>query len=75
MATPAVTSGTPAPAAAPDTTTATGNSGLSGNVQEAIVQMQQQTRDGAALQLADFELQRVIQPLKKLAQAAKDALG
>lgn len=48
---------------------------ISANTQAVVQGMGQLKNDGLALQLADLDLQTTVLPVKKLAGAAKDALG
>ncbi len=73
MATPTAPTAPGAPAA--PTTLPGALPGVSTNAQAAVEGMQQLASDGLALQLADLTLQTTVQPAKKLAGAAKDALS
>lgn len=66
----------PTPAAPAPTPSVPGAiQGISANTQAAVDGMGQLKNDGLALQLADLDLQTTVLPVKKLAGAAKDALG
>ena len=72
MTTPVASTPAATPAAAPAALDA---SGISANTSAAVAGMKQLAADGAALQMADLSLQTTVQPIKKLAGAAKDALS